>query len=110
MRISDWSSDVCSSDLRPERGLLAIRKDLGLFANLRPALAFDELADASSLKREVIEGLDILILRELTGDIYFGQPRGRRTTADGAAEGYDTMHYSAPEVERLAREIGRAHA
>src|SRR3546814_14399565 len=83
---------------------------LGLFANRGHALAVDERADASSLKREVIEGLDILILRELTGDIYFGQPRGRRTTADGAAEGYDTMHYSAPEVERIAREIGRAHA
>ncbi|HET8881967.1 MAG TPA: 3-isopropylmalate dehydrogenase [Solimonas sp.] len=95
--------DELPRDVRPERGLLGIRKDLGLFANLRPALAFGELADASSLKREVIEGLDILILRELTGDIYFGQPRGRRTTADGHAEGYDTMHYSAPEIERIAR-------
>ncbi|NKF24301.1 3-isopropylmalate dehydrogenase [Solimonas marina] len=95
--------DELPRDVRPERGLLGIRKDLGLFANLRPALAFDELADASSLKREVIEGLDILILRELTGDIYFGQPRGRRTTADGHAEGFDTMHYSAPEIERIGR-------
>ena len=95
--------DELPRDVRPERGLLAIRKDLGLFANLRPALAFGELADSSSLKREVIEGLDILILRELTGDIYFGQPRGRRTTADGHAEGYDTMRYSAPEIERIAR-------
>ncbi|MGH8444514.1 MAG: 3-isopropylmalate dehydrogenase [Solimonas sp.] len=95
--------DELPRELRPERGLLGIRKDLNLFANLRPALAFEELADASSLKKEVIAGLDILILRELTGDIYFGQPRGRRTTADGHAEGYDTMHYSAPEVERIAR-------
>jgi len=95
--------DDLPREVRPERGLLGIRKDLNLFANLRPALAFDELADSSSLKREVIEGLDILILRELTGDIYFGQPRGRRTTADGHEEGYDTMHYSAPEVERIAR-------
>jgi 3-isopropylmalate dehydrogenase len=95
--------DELPRDVRPERGLLGIRKDLGLFANLRPALAFGELADSSSLKREVIEGLDILILRELTGDIYFGQPRGRRATADGHAEGYDTMHYSAPEIERIAR-------
>ncbi|WP_028079010.1 3-isopropylmalate dehydrogenase [Solimonas soli] len=95
--------DELPRELRPERGLLGIRKDLNLFANLRPALAFDELADASSLKREVIEGLDILILRELTGDIYFGQPRGRRSNAEGHAEGYDTMHYSEPEVERIAR-------
>lgn len=95
--------DDLPREVRPERGLLGIRKDLNLFANLRPALAFDELADSSSLKREVIEGLDILILRELTGDIYFGQPRGRRTTADGHEEGYDTMHYSVPEVERIAR-------
>ena len=87
--------------VRPEQGILGIRKDLGLFANLRPALAYEELAAASSFKPEVIAGLDILILRELTGDIYFGQPRGRRTTADGAEEGYDTMHYSVPEIERI---------
>ncbi len=88
--------------VRPEQGILGIRKDLGLFANLRPALAYEELSAASSFKPEVIAGLDILILRELTGDIYFGQPRGRRTTDDGAEEGYDTMHYSVPEVERIA--------
>ncbi len=87
--------------VRPEQGILGIRKDLGLFANLRPALAYEELAAASSFKPEVIAGLDILILRELTGDIYFGQPRGRRTNADGAEEGYDTMHYSVPEIERI---------
>jgi 3-isopropylmalate dehydrogenase len=95
--------DALPRELRPERGILGIRKDLGLFANLRPALAYEELADASSLKKEVIAGLDILILRELTGDIYFGEPRGRRVNAEGHAEGFDTMHYSAPEVERIAR-------
>lgn len=94
--------DALPRELRPERGILGIRKDLGLFANLRPALAYEALSAASSFKPEVIAGLDILILRELTGDIYFGEPRGRRTTADGHAEGYDTMHYSAPEVERIA--------
>lgn len=93
--------DALPRELRPERGILGIRKDLGLFANLRPALAYEELAAASSFKPEVIAGLDILILRELTGDIYFGQPRGRRNNAEGHAEGYDTMHYSAPEVERI---------
>ncbi|MGH8461044.1 MAG: 3-isopropylmalate dehydrogenase [Stenotrophobium sp.] len=95
--------DNLPRESRPERGILGIRKDLGLFANLRPALAYEELAAASSFKPEVIAGLDILILRELTGDIYFGQPRGRRTNAEGHAEGFDTMHYSAPEVERIAR-------
>jgi 3-isopropylmalate dehydrogenase len=88
---------------RPEQGLLRIRKAMSLFANLRPALLYPELAAASSLKPEIVSGLDILIVRELTGDIYFGQPRGRRTNAQGAAEGFDTMHYSAPEIERIAR-------
>lgn len=95
--------DEVPRELRPERGLLAIRKDLGLFANLRPARVFEELADASPLKRELVSGLDILILRELTGDIYFGQPRGRRSNAEGQEEGFDTMHYSRPEVARIAR-------
>ncbi len=90
-------------DQRPEAGLLRLRKDLDLFANLRPALLYPELAAASSLKAEIVSGLDILIVRELTGDIYFGQPRGRRTTADGHVEGFDTMHYSVPEIERIAR-------
>jgi 3-isopropylmalate dehydrogenase len=88
--------------VRPEQGILGIRRDLGLFANLRPALAYAELAAASSFKPEVIAGLDLLILRELTGDIYFGQPRGRRTNVDGHEEGFDTMHYSVPEIERIA--------
>jgi 3-isopropylmalate dehydrogenase len=89
--------------LRPEQGLLAIRKALGLFANLRPALLYPELAASSSLKHEVVSGLDIMIVRELTGDIYFGTPRGRRVNAAGAAEGFDTMLYSEPEIRRIAR-------
>ena len=95
--------DSLPRELRPEQGLLAIRKALGLFANLRPALLYPELAAASTLKAEVVAGLDLLILRELTGDIYFGQPRGRRTNAAGDAEGFDTMHYAVPEIERIAR-------
>jgi 3-isopropylmalate dehydrogenase len=89
--------------LRPEQGLLSIRKALGLFANLRPALLYPELAASSSLKPEVVSGLDIMIVRELTGDIYFGTPRGRRVNAAGAAEGFDTMLYSEPEIRRIAR-------
>ena len=88
--------------LRPEQGLLSIRKALGLFANLRPALLYPELAASSSLKPEVVSGLDIMIVRELTGDIYFGTPRGRRVNAAGAAEGFDTMLYSEPEIRRIA--------
>jgi 3-isopropylmalate dehydrogenase len=95
--------DTLPRALRPEQGLLRLRKGLSLFANLRPALLYPELAAASSLRPEVVSGLDLLIVRELTGDIYFGQPRGRRRTADGADEGFDTMHYSVPEVQRIAR-------
>ena len=94
--------DALARELRPEQGILAIRKALGLFANLRPALLFPELTAASTLKREVVEGLDLLIVRELTGDIYFGEPRGRRTT-NGEAEGFDTMRYRASEIRRIAR-------
>src|SRR5687767_7262009 len=97
--------DSLPRDKRPEQGLLRIRKELGLFANLRPALLFAELANASSLKAELVTGLDILILRELTGDIYFGAPRGRRTNAAGEREGFDTMVYSEPEIRRIA-ELG----
>ena len=89
--------------LRPEQGLLSIRKALGLFANLRPALLYPELAASSSLKPEVVSGLDIMIVRELTGDIYFGTPRGRRVNPAGDAEGFDTMLYSEPEIRRIAR-------
>lgn len=88
---------------RPERGLLGIRKELGLFANLRPAMCFDALADASTLKREVIAGLDIMIVRELTGDVYFGTPRGVETLPDGTRKGVNTMVYTSPEVHRIAR-------
>jgi 3-isopropylmalate dehydrogenase len=88
---------------RPERGLLGLRKELGLFANIRPALCFDALADASTLKRDVIAGLDIVIIRELTGDLYFGTPRGVETLPDGTRRGVNTMVYTSPEVHRIAR-------
>jgi 3-isopropylmalate dehydrogenase len=90
---------------RPEQGILRIRKDLELFANLRPAVLYPELVGASTLKPEVVSGLDLMIVRELTGDIYFGEPRGRRENARGAREGFDTMRYSEPEIRRIA-EIG----
>lgn len=93
--------DTLARDLRPERGLLAIRKDLGLFANLRPAVLYDALVDASTLKIDVVLGLDILIVRELTGDIYFGQPRGI-TQDDGERVGFNTMRYSETEIRRIA--------
>ena len=104
--VGDPRYDNLERALRPEQAILGLRKNLGLFANLRPALLYAELADASSLKPEVVAGLDILIVRELTGDIYFGQPRGRRTAPDGAfagaPEAFDTMRYSRPEIERIA--------
>ena len=89
--------------LRPERGLLAIRSDLELFANLRPAVLYPQLAAASSLKPDLVAGLDILIVRELNGDIYFGEPRGIRTLESGEREGFNTMHYRESEIERIAR-------
>ena len=88
---------------RPEQGLLRLRKELGLFANLRPATIYPELASASSLKPEVVAGLDLLIVRELTGDIYFGQPRGIRVLDNGEREGFDTMRYSEGEIRRIAQ-------
>ena len=87
---------------RPEQGLLGLRKELGLFANLRPARVHPELAAASALKAEVVSGLDILIVRELTGDIYFGEPRGIRDS-QGEREGFDTMRYRESEIRRIAR-------
>ena len=93
--------DALPREKRPEQGLLRMRKELCLFANLRPAILFEELASASSLKPELVAGLDILILRELTGDIYFGSPRGRRTNSAGEREGFDTMLYSEPEIRRI---------
>lgn len=98
--------DSLRREQRPERGLLGIRKDLGLFANLRPAILYPELVNASTLKPEVVAGLDILIVRELTGDIYFGQPRGiENRVIDGRVErvGVNTMHYSESEIRRILR-------
>jgi len=95
--------DGLPAEDRPERGLLAIRADLDLFANLRPAILFPQLADASSLKPELVAGLDILIVRELTGGIYFGEPRGIRTREDGEREGYNTYIYRESEIERIAK-------
>ncbi len=104
--VGDWKYDKLDRPLRPEQAILGLRKNLGLFANFRPAICYEQLVDASSLKPELISGLDILIIRELTGDIYFGQPRGRRIAVDGhfpgAEEAFDTMRYSKPEVERIA--------
>jgi len=101
--VGGYRYDKLPRQQRPERGLLRIRKELGVFANLRPALVYAELAHATTLKPEVVTGLDIMILRELTGDIYFGEPRGRRTNAKGEREGFDTMLYSESEIRRIAR-------
>ena len=104
--VGDWKYDKLDRPLRPEQAILGLRKHMGLFANFRPAICYPELVGASSLKPEIISGLDILIIRELTGDIYFGQPRGRRVAADGhfpgAEEAFDTMRYSKPEIVRIA--------
>ncbi|MBU3653964.1 MAG: 3-isopropylmalate dehydrogenase, partial [Limnohabitans sp.] len=104
--VGDWKYDKLDRPLRPEQAILGLRKNMGLFANFRPAICYEQLVGASSLKPELIAGLDILIIRELTGDIYFGQPRGRRTAVDGhfpgAEEAFDTMRYSKPEIERIA--------
>jgi 3-isopropylmalate dehydrogenase len=100
--------DALPRDKRPEQAILTLRKELDLFANLRPASVFAELADASTLRPEVVSGLDLLILRELTGDIYFGQPRGIRRLDSGAREGFDTMRYSEPEIRRIAHAGFRA--
>ena len=101
--VGGYQYDKLPRRQRPERGLLRIRKELGVFANLRPALVYAELAHATTLKPEVVAGLDIMILRELTGDVYFGEPRGRRTNAKGEREGFDTMLYSESEIRRIAR-------
>jgi 3-isopropylmalate dehydrogenase len=97
--------DALPRPQRPEQGILRIRKELGLFANLRPATLYPELVGASTLKPEVVSGLDIMIVRELTGDIYFGEPRGRRENERKERVGYDTMLYSEPEIRRIA-EVG----
>jgi len=104
--VGDWKYDTLDRPLRPEQAILGLRKNMGLFANFRPAICYEQLVDASSLKPALISGLDILIIRELTGDIYFGQPRGRRVATDGhfpgAEEAFDTMRYSKPEIERIS--------
>ena len=104
--VGDWKYDKLERQFRPEQAILGLRKNLGLFANFRPAICYEQLVSASSLKPELVAGLDILIIRELTGDIYFGQPRGRRTSPDGhfpgSPEAFDTMRYSVPEIERIA--------
>lgn len=95
--------DSLERAIRPEKGLLKIRAELGLFANLRPALLYPQLADASSLKPELVAGLDMLIVRELTGGIYFGQPRGVRTLDNGEREGFNTLVYRESEIRRIGR-------
>jgi 3-isopropylmalate dehydrogenase len=104
--VGDWKYDKLERALRPEQAILGLRKHLQLFANFRPAICYPQLTGASSLKPEIVSGLDILIVRELNGDIYFGQPRGVRAAPDGlfegAQEGFDTMRYSEPEVRRIA--------
>ncbi|TGV07225.1 3-isopropylmalate dehydrogenase [Alcaligenaceae bacterium 429] len=104
--VGDWKYDSLARELRPEQAILGLRKALGLFANLRPAILYPQLANASSLKPEIVADLDILIIRELTGDIYFGQPRGVRTVSEGnfagERQGFDTMHYAESEVRRIA--------
>lgn len=95
--------DKLDRSIRPEKGLLKIRSQLGLYANLRPALLYPQLVDASSLKPEVVSGLDILIVRELAGGIYFGEPRGIRVLENGEREGYNTYKYSESEIIRIGR-------
>jgi 3-isopropylmalate dehydrogenase len=105
--VGDWKYDTLAREFRPEQAILGLRKHLALFANFRPAICYPELTAASSLKPEIVGGLDILIVRELNGDIYFGQPRGIRSSEHalfkGAREGFDTMHYSEPEVIRIGK-------
>ncbi|CAJ0734607.1 3-isopropylmalate dehydrogenase [Ralstonia mannitolilytica] len=112
--VGDWKYDTLPRELRPEQAILGLRKHLQLFANFRPAICYPELTGASSLKPEIVAGLDILIVRELNGDIYFGQPRGVRAAPDGlfvgAREGFDTMRYSEPEIRRIAHVAFQAAA
>lgn len=100
--VGDWKYDNLPREMRPERGLLRIREGLNLFANLRPAIMFPELINASSLKPEIVSELDVMIVRELTGDIYFGQPRGISTNKNGEEEGINTMRYADSEIRRIA--------
>jgi 3-isopropylmalate dehydrogenase len=100
--VGDFSLDTLPRELRPEQAILGLRKELNLFANFRPAIVYPELVNASTLRPEVVAGLDILIIRELTGDIYFGKPRGIRVLDNGEREGFDTMRYSESEIRRVA--------
>lgn len=100
--IGDFTLDTLPRELRPEQAILGLRRELNLFANFRPAIVYPELVHASTMKPEVISGLDILIVRELTGDIYFGQPRAIHTLPNGEREGYDTMRYKESEIVRVA--------
>ena len=100
--VGDPDCDALERSLRPEQAILGLRKALGLFANLRPARLFPELADASALRPEVASAIEMVIIRELTGDVYFGQPRGIRKTAEGLREGFDTMRYDEAEIARIA--------
>ncbi|MFZ1181401.1 MAG: 3-isopropylmalate dehydrogenase [Herbaspirillum sp.] len=112
--VGDWKYDRLDRPLRPEQAILGLRQHLQLFANFRPAICYPELASASSLKPDLVAGLDILIVRELNGDVYFGQPRGMREAPDGpfkgAREGFDTMRYSEPEIRRIAHVAFQAAA
>jgi 3-isopropylmalate dehydrogenase len=101
--VGDPECDGLDRHLRPEQAILGLRKQLGLFANLRPAKLFPELADASALRPEVARQIDMVIVRELTGDVYFGQPRGQRKTDAGLREGFDTMRYDEAEIARIAK-------
>jgi 3-isopropylmalate dehydrogenase len=101
--VGDPRYDALESAKRPEQAILGLRKELALFANLRPARVYEELADASALRPEVVAGLDILIVRELTGDIYFGEPKGIRQHVSGGREGFDTMRYTEAEIRRIAK-------
>lgn len=105
--VGDWKYDNLPRELRPEQAILGLRKAMGLFANFRPAILYPQLAQASSLKPEIVSGLDILIIRELTGDIYFGQPRGVRVVKEGPfagdKQGFDTMLYAETEIRRIAK-------
>jgi len=110
--VGDWRYDALERALRPEQAILGLRKHLALFANLRPVVLQPALTGASTLKAEVVSGLDLLIIRDLTGDVYFGKPRGVRTAPDGEfegeQEGYDTMRYSTSEIARVAHVAFRA--
>ncbi len=108
--VGDFSLDTLPRELRPEQAILGLRRELDLFANLRPAQVWPALADASALKPEIVAGLDILIVRELTGDIYFGQPKGIAVNAAGLREGHDTMRYDEAQIARVAHVAFQAAA